>query len=61
MSIVLVIFAIIAAIAGFFTLSEATMGVGILCSACLLGILARIVQASKHQSELLKKVDSLNK
>ena len=32
-------------IAGLFALSEATLGVGLICGACYLGIIARIVQA----------------
>ena len=33
------------ALAGFFHLSNATFGVGLICGACYLGIIARIVQA----------------
>jgi hypothetical protein len=52
MVILLVILAILALVIGFFTLSQATMGVGILAAACLFGILARIAQAAQHQTEL---------
>lgn len=35
---------------GVLSLSEATLGVGLLAAACLAGILARLAQASAHQS-----------
>ena len=50
----LIIIALLAAVVGFFSLSEATMGLRILAVACFLGILARIVQASAHQTEIKK-------
>lgn len=54
MVILLVILALIALVIGFFTLSQATMGVGILATACLFGIFARVAQAANHQSEIKK-------
>lgn len=36
---------------GILTLTEATMGVGIIGLACLCGIFARIAQASYHQNQ----------
>ncbi len=44
-------------IAGALTLSEATTGVGLLCGACLLGILARLAQASTHHRQLLRALE----
>ena len=43
--VLLLIGSSIAAAMGLLSLSEATLGVGLICSACWLGILARIVQA----------------
>lgn len=34
------------------------MGVGIICAACLLGILARITQAHEYHLDLLNKLKS---
>jgi hypothetical protein len=48
----ILIFGFLAMVIGFFTLSEATMGVGILAAGCFLGIVARIAQAAQHQKEL---------
>jgi predicted branched-subunit amino acid permease len=47
----LVIVAILAAIIGALSLSQATSGVGIICIACFLGILARLAQASEHNAK----------
>jgi hypothetical protein len=47
MSSILVILAIVVGAIGFVELSQATMGVGLIGSACLLGVLARVVQASE--------------
>lgn len=58
MFIFLIICAICAGFVGIFLLSQATMGVGIIALGCLFGILARIVQASFHQEQLL---NALNK
>lgn len=57
----LMILALLGAAVGFFFLSEATMGVGIIGLACFLGILTRIVQAGNHQDAtrlMLKEIDS---
>jgi hypothetical protein len=59
MDIFLVVVSIIVGVFGFFSLSQATMGIGIICGACLLGILARIAQASKHQEELINEIAAL--
>ena len=52
MAAVLVVVAMLVAFFGFASLSQATMGVGFIGGGCLLAILARIVQASEHQSQL---------
>jgi len=51
MTELLVALALIIAAAGFLNLSNATLGVGIICFACLLAILARIAQAAEHRKE----------
>ncbi len=60
MSIILVFLSIISAVGGFFSLSQATMGVGILAVSCLLAILARIAQADAHHKELVKMVAAIS-
>jgi len=52
MVIFLLILALIAVGIGLFTLTQATMGVGILALACIFAIFARIAQAAKHQAQL---------
>lgn len=51
LTVILVLVAWLVAIVGIDYLSEATLGVGIICSACFLGIMARIAQASAHHRE----------
>jgi hypothetical protein len=43
-------------LSGVLFLSEATMGVGILATGCLCGVLSRIVQADAHQKKLEKQL-----
>lgn len=45
----LVVVAVFLALFGAANLTPATIGVGVICLACFVGILARIVQASAHQ------------
>jgi hypothetical protein len=52
--IILVIAALVAGTIGIFSLSDATLGVGIICLACLTAILARLAQAAMHQKELIQ-------
>ncbi len=54
MTALLIILALLGAAVGIFTLTQATTGVGFLAVACFLGILARIAQASAHQTEIKK-------
>lgn len=48
MSIVLVVVALLAGVIGLLFMSQATTGVGLICFACLLAILARMAQAHEH-------------
>ena len=52
---VLIVLSVVVALIGVFSLSEATVGVGLVALACLLGIFARIAQASNYHSKLLDK------
>lgn len=52
MEILLLLLAAVALIAGFMSLSQATLGVGILAVACFFGILARLAQANRHHKEI---------
>jgi hypothetical protein len=49
----LFVLAFLAGVIGLFLLSEATVGVGIIALGCLAGILTRILQADRHQDEIL--------
>ena len=53
----LVVLALLAGIVGFMFLSQATTGVGIIALACLVAILARVVQAAEQHKELLAMVN----
>jgi len=55
-SIVLVILAILAGLYGLASLSQATLGVGIICGGCLLAIFARIAQAAQQHKALKQAV-----
>jgi hypothetical protein len=54
-SIVLLLIALLAAGIGFISLSEATMGVGMIAVACLLAIIARIMQATAFHTEIMRR------
>jgi hypothetical protein len=64
MTVVLIILALLAGAVGFALSSQATMGVAIICGACLLAILARVAQASAQHDdvyavrELLKEMNA---
>lgn len=53
MSTALVVIAILAVAIGVLSLSQATMGVGIIAIGCFIGILARIAQASEHNRSVI--------
>lgn len=57
----LAIFAIIIGVIGFFFLSNATTGTGIICFGCLLAIIARMNQADKHHAETTQVLNSINR
>jgi hypothetical protein len=60
--ILLIIISALALVIGFFFLSEATMGVGIIAIAGVLAIFARIAQADSHNLEVnngIKRVHNL--
>ena len=59
MAIILVILALISGVIGFFSISQATTGVGFLAAACLLAILARISQADKHHKEVIEQQNAI--
>ena len=52
---IFVAFALLIGLVGIVVTSEATSGVGLIAFACLLGIFARMAQASAHASRLEKK------
>lgn len=52
MSAVLVIIAILAVGYGLLSLSQATLGVGMIAIGCFVAILARLVQAAEHHRAL---------
>lgn len=47
----LIVLSIILALIGIFSLSQATVGVGLIALACLFGIYARIAQASAKTTQ----------
>ena len=47
----LVIIVILLALSGVGSLTQATLGVGLICLGAVVGILARIAQADRHESE----------
>ena len=55
LAILLILAAIVLGLGGFNYLTQATLGVGFLASACLLAILARIAQADAHHREALEE------
>jgi hypothetical protein len=48
---VLIVFAVLAGVAGLLFMSQATTGVGLIAFGCLLAILGRIAQAADHQKQ----------
>ena len=59
MAIVLAILAILVGGFGALLLSQATVGVGLLCLACLFGIFARLLQAEQQNRELRMELRKL--
>ena len=52
-SVLLIVVAIVAGLLGLAQLSNATMGVGLICAGCLVAVLARIAQARYQHLQLL--------
>ncbi len=57
MYIFLVVVAILTAIVGALMLTPATVGIGVIAFGIFLIALARVVQAERHQAQLLRKRD----
>ena len=54
MTVLLVVVSLLGAFLGLVFLSQVTSGVGLICGACLLAILARVNQAADHHAQLMK-------
>jgi hypothetical protein len=53
--------AVLLGLVGISSLSEATLGVGLIGAACLLGIISRILQAEAHHKQISKSLETLTK
>lgn len=56
MTVLLVILAILIALGAAASLTQATVGVGLMALACLVAIFARLAQASGHHAELKRLI-----
>ena len=54
----LVVLSVLLAVVGAVSLSQATMGVGVICLGVAFGVWARIAQAAEHRKEDLKRASS---
>ncbi len=61
MVVFLTIIAFLAVLIGTFQLTQATVGVGIICIGCATAIFARIAQESAHHKQLLNKISDSTK
>ena len=52
----LILLALLLGAVGLLTLTQATMGAGMIAAACLAGILARIAQAAGHQRNIIREI-----
>jgi hypothetical protein len=59
MQVPLAIIALLAAGYGVLSLSQATLGAGMIGVGCLLGILARLVQAADHQNQTKQAITEI--
>ena len=50
--------AVFAVLGGLMSLSNATVGVGLVALSCSLGVFARIAQATRHHDELIERIDA---
>ncbi|WP_155292130.1 hypothetical protein [Xanthomonas vasicola] len=55
MSVALVVIAVFAVAIGVLSLSQATMGVGVIAIGCFIAILARLAQASEHNKAAISR------
>jgi hypothetical protein len=60
-SALLAVLAVLAGLAAWLFVSQATLGVAVLACACLCGILARLAQADHHQKNLLRMLHRIRK
>ena len=60
MSAIMIVVSLICAGLGALMLSNATMGVGVICAGCLAAILARIAQAESHFRKTQAKSKALS-
>lgn len=58
MSTALVVIALLTVAIGVLSLSQATMGVGVIAIGCFIGILARLAQASEHNRAAILRDNS---
>ena len=58
LTFLLLIIAIALGLWGGSMLTQATVGVGVICLACLVGILARLLQADGHHAKLERLLKS---
>lgn len=56
MTIVLVLLAFLIVVFAALSVTQATLGVGLMALACLFAILARLVQAESHHAELKRLI-----
>jgi len=54
--VILSLVAVVALVYGFFQISEATWGVGVIAAGILVAVLARIVQAGSHHKALIEEL-----
>jgi hypothetical protein len=54
----LVVIAILLALSGTGSLTQATLGVGMICLGAVVGILARIAQADRHEAEMRRLIET---
>jgi len=57
----LIVLSIFALLGGLLSLSNATMGVGVICVACYLAIMARIAQADRANKRISDLIISMSR
>lgn len=61
MGILMIGLGVLGVLVGASSLTQATLGVGVICGSCFLLILARIMQAHDQHKELIKRIDLLER